>query len=197
MIKIKPNYLDYFLRSLPNMFWPLKWFLIRSSLKKVGKKFHFGYDSKFLDHRLIEVGDNVFMGLGTLISVNVTVIIGNNVMFGPRVTIIGGNHNFNKVGIPMRYVKTGGENIPIIIENDVWIGANVTILKGVTIAEGCVVGAGSVVTKSMPPYSICIGNPCKPYKLRFSETDLNDHLSSVNSNYTSSKVLESFSLFKK
>lgn len=192
MLKLSPNKLSYITRSLPNFMWVLKWYIMRASLKKVGKNFKFGYNSEFADHRLIEVGDNVFMGQHTLINTTVPVKIGNNVMFGPQVTIMGGDHNISYVGKPMRFVKTGGKNIPIIIEDDAWIGSNVTILKGVQIGESAVVGAGSVVTRSLPPYSVCIGNPCKPIKLRFSENELAGHLKQVNSKYTKEQVIELF-----
>lgn len=60
--------------------------------------------------------------------------------------------------------KTKGD---IVIGHDVWIGANSTILSGVTLGNGCVVGAGSLVTKSFPPYSIIGGNPAKLIRMRF------------------------------
>jgi acetyltransferase-like isoleucine patch superfamily enzyme len=192
VLNVSPNKLSYITRSLPNFLWVLKWYIMRASLKKAGKNFKFGYNSEFADHRLIEVGDNVFMGQHTIINTTVPVKIGNNVMFGPQVTIMGGDHNINYVGKPMRFVKAGGKNIPIVIEDDAWIGTNVTILKGVQIGESAVVGAGSVVVKSLPPYSICIGNPCKPIKLRFSESDLGEHLKLVKSNYTKEQVIELF-----
>jgi acetyltransferase-like isoleucine patch superfamily enzyme len=56
--------------------------------------------------------------------------------------------------------------LPVTIGSDVWIGAGCKILGGVTIGDGCVVGAGSVVTKSLPPYSISVGNPAKVVKYR-------------------------------
>ena len=58
---------------------------------------------------------------------------------------------------------------PVVIEDDVWVGANVTILKGVTIGHGSVVAAGAVVTKSCPPYSIIGGVPAKVLRKRFEE----------------------------
>jgi acetyltransferase-like isoleucine patch superfamily enzyme len=68
----------------------------------------------------------------------------------------------------------------VSIEDDVWIGANVIILPGVTIAEGSIVGAGSVVTKSTEPYSINVGNPSKLIKYRFSKENINLHLMKIN-----------------
>mgnify|MGYP001020427694 FL=1 len=63
----------------------------------------------------------------------------------------------------------------VIIEDDVWVGCNVTILKGVIIGKGTVVAAGSVVTKSCPPYSIIGGNPAKLIKMRFTEEEIKEH----------------------
>lgn len=189
---ISPKVLRFVIRALPNFLWPLRWFLLKSALKKVGKNFRFGYNSEFVDHRLIEVGNDVFMGLETTINTTVPVQIHDNVMFGKRVTIMGGDHNISKVGTPMRFVKTGGKNEPIIIEQNAWIGSNVTILKGVQIGEGVVVGAGSVVVKSLPAYSVCVGNPAKPLKLRFTENELETHLKTIGSNLTASVVIEQF-----
>ena len=64
---------------------------------------------------------------------------------------------------------------PVVIEDDVWCGANVTILKGVTIGHGSVVAAGAVVTKSCPPYSIIGGIPAKLIKMRFTDDDIKEH----------------------
>ena len=58
---------------------------------------------------------------------------------------------------------------PIVIGNDVWIGRNVKILTGVTIGDGAIIGAHSVVAKDIPPYAIAVGNPCEVKKYRFSE----------------------------
>ena len=192
MIRIKPRYLSFILRSIPNFLWLITWYMKKKSLRKVGSNFKFGYNSEFSDHRLIEIGNNVFFGLNTIINTTVPIKIGDDVMFGRSVTIMGGDHKMNEVGKAMRYVKTGGKNLPIIIENDVWVGSNVTILKGVKLGEGCIIGAGSVVTKSMPPYSVCVGNPCKPIKIRFNQKDLDVHLHQLQSNYTTHQVVNLF-----
>lgn len=190
---MSPKYLDYVTRSIPNFLWVLKWYILKKSLKKVGKNFRFGYNSEFSDHRYIEIGNSVFMGLNTVINTKSALVkIEDNVMFGRGVSIMCGDHNISFVGTPMRFVKTGGKDFPILIQKDVWIGANVTILKGVTIGEGAVIGAGSVVSKSLPPYSVCIGNPCVPVKLRFSESDLEKHLQACGSIYSTNEVLDLF-----
>lgn len=185
MLNIKPKYLQYLLRSIPNFLWPVKYLIIKKSLKIAGDNFRFGPDSVFSDHRLIEVGNNVFMGQRTTVNTTkVRIIIGNNVMFGPEVMVIGGDHNFLVPGKLMRSVKIGGINLPIEIEDDVWVGARCLILKGVKIFEGAVIGAGSIVTKSIPPYSIAVGIPAKPLISRFSKQDLEKHLQMVNSEYS-------------
>lgn len=60
----------------------------------------------------------------------------------------------------------------IVIGNDVWIGTDVTVLSGVTIGDGCIIGSNAVVSYSLPPYSIAVGNPCKIVKKRFSDEDI-------------------------
>jgi acetyltransferase-like isoleucine patch superfamily enzyme len=188
MINISPTKLSWILRAIPNFLWPLKFFITRASLKKTGNHFRFGSNCTFSDHRKIEIGDNVFMGDYSVIAAIVPVKIGNNVMFGPEVMIMGGDHNMSVVGKPMRFVHSGGRNIPIEIEDDVWIGARALILKGVKIGEGSVVGAGSLVTKPLPPYSVNVGSPCKTLRCRFSKKDLEEHLRLVNSKYTIEQI---------
>lgn len=71
--------------------------------------------------------------------------------------------------------KRQENDLPIVIEDGVWCGANVTILKGVTIGKDSIVAAGAVVTKSFPPYSIIGGVPAKLLKKRFTEEQIQEH----------------------
>lgn len=81
-------------------------------------------------------------------------------MFGPGVTIMAGNHNTSVVGRAMWDVgdKRPIDDQPVVIEDDVWVGAGAIILKGVTIGRGAVVGAGAVVSVSVRPYTVLVGD---------------------------------------
>jgi maltose O-acetyltransferase len=88
------------------------------------------------------------------------IIIGEDVMMEVNVTVFGSNHVFDRTDIPMRKQGIKKEK-PVIIENDVWIGNNAIIMSARIISKGTIVGAGSVVTKDFPPYSIIGGESCK------------------------------------
>lgn len=103
--------------------------------------------------------------------------IGNNVIFGPAPTIVTGDHRIDVIGKPIFFSleKLPENDAPVIIEDDVWIGAHVTILKGVTIGRGSVVAAGGIVNKSTPPYSISGGVPARVIKFRFTIDEILEH----------------------
>ena len=90
--------------------------------------------------------------------------IGNDVRIAPQTIIIPSNHNFDRVDLPIS--KQGETSLGITIGDDVWIGAGCKILDGVTIGTGCVIGAGSVVTRSLPPYSVAVGLPARVIRRR-------------------------------
>ena len=93
------------------------------------------------------------------------VVIGDHVMMGPQVMMFTANHRTDRLDIPMGHQGwTATEKI--IIGNDVWIGARVILLPGVHIGNGCVIGAGSVVTKDVPDYEIWAGNPARKIRSR-------------------------------
>ena len=86
-------------------------------------------------------------------------------MMGPDVFIYTQNHNFRRTDISMDQQGWSDEK-PVIIEDDVWIGSRVTILPGVIIGTGCIIGASAVVTKSIPPFCVVAGNLAKVVKNR-------------------------------
>lgn len=106
----------------------------------------------------IIIGDNVGIS-GCTISAGMSIIIGNWVLIGSGAVISDGDAH--PIDPEERRAGYGGKRSPIVIEDDVFIGARAIILKGVTIGKGSVIGAGAVVAKDIPPYSIAVGNPAR------------------------------------
>ena len=108
-------------------------------------------------------GQNIFFGNRVYANFNLSAVddveirVGDGVMFGPNVTLITANHPID----PKTRSKGWQYAKPIIIKNNVWIGAGAMILPGVTIGENSVIGAGSIVTKDIPPNVVAVGNPCR------------------------------------
>ncbi len=131
--------------------------LLQSLLGKVGKQViieppfncDYGYN--------IEVGENFYANVNLVILDGAKVTIGDNAFIAPNVGIYTAGHPLDaerrNQGLEYAY--------PIRIGNNVWIGAHSVILPGVTIGDHVVIGAGSVVTKDIPSYSLAVGNPCR------------------------------------
>lgn len=120
--------------------------------------FHYGTHTK--------IGRNFFANYNLTVQDDATVTIGNDVAFGPNCTIVTPVHPMlpderrmmiNGDGEKKRlcYAK------PVSVGNDCWFGANVVVCSGVTIGDGCVIGAGSVVVRDIPPHTFAAGNPCR------------------------------------
>lgn len=129
---------------------------------KIGRKFRaYGINN-------IQLGNDVGLGENnTFMTTRAIIVIGNHVMTGPNVSMIIGGHRTALIGRYMTTIKDN-EKLPEddqakILQGDNWIGANVTILKGVTIGEGSIVAAGAVVTKDIPAYTIW-GGTCSLHK---------------------------------
>lgn len=146
-------------------------------------------NSTFAGLENFSIGNNTYIPQGaTFYSTEANLVIGDNVMFGPNPTIITGDHRMDVVGTPMNKVhdKLPENDKDVIIEDEVWCGANVTILKGVTIGRGSIVAACALVNKSFPPYSIVAGIPARFVKFRFTVDEILRHEEKI---YTEGKRL--------
>jgi len=170
------QYIFYFMYSLIPKYLP------DSERSKLSKKIRAGVATLAIDHAgknininrkasfgtSITIGDNSGIGRDSLIQNGVQ--IGDNVMMGPQCLIYTMNHCFSRVDIPM--IQQGiGDIHPVVIGNDVWIGARVTILPGIHIGDGSIIGAGAVVTKDVPQYVIVGGNPAKIIRSRLKNAE--------------------------
>lgn len=132
-------------------------------LDKHGKKINIEKNANFGFGKGISLGD--YSGLGVNCYVRGPLEIGAYVNMGPDVRILTINHNTERTDIPMK----GQGSLPprkVTICDDVWIGARVIILPGVTIGKGSIIGAGAVVTKDVPEYAVMGGVPAKVIKYR-------------------------------
>lgn len=149
---------------------------VKEQMKSVGEKVYFPLKFSISNLENMRMGNDVSLGENfCVLNAFADVIIGDHVMFGPGTTIITGNHRIDIMGKYMtqvtnadKIVNIGGimqnpYDAPITFEGDNWIGANVTILKGVTMEKGSVVAAGAVVTKDIPQYEIW-GNTSSPHR---------------------------------
>ena len=121
----------------------------------------------------VKIGNNTIIGLSNVIIGPVN--IGNGVMLAQNIVVSGLNHGYEAVGISPS--KQPVSTKKITIEDDVWIGANSIITAGVTVGKHAVIGAGSVVVKDIPPYSIAVGNPAKVIKTYNFETGIWERIS--------------------
>lgn len=110
-------------------------------------------------HRDVRIGEGSLIGENCVISEETE--IGRRVLIGPDVLVYTQNHAFD---LESRTYRGMSDRVPVCIEDDVWVGARAIILPGVRIGRGSTVGAGSVVTKSVPPFSVAAGNPARVVK---------------------------------
>ena len=112
----------------------------------------------------ISFGKNSFCCDFCVFGVNERITIGQNVMIADAVSIRDTDHKHADIDTPM--LKQGIITAPVIVDDNVWIGYGVSILKGVTVGTGAIISAGSVVTKNVAPYSIVGGVPAKIIRMR-------------------------------
>jgi acetyltransferase-like isoleucine patch superfamily enzyme len=117
-----------------------------------------------LDGTFIHINQNTFIGPGTCIAGPGNIKIGRNCLIAAQSGIFANNHNFADLELPIR--EQGVTRQGIVIEDDCWLGSGVKVLDGVTIGKGSVIGANSVVTKDIPPFSVAVGVPARVIKKR-------------------------------
>jgi len=155
--------------NLIHLFLDLVPFLLKKPIYKVlfskmGKNVHIDFKTYFRFPKQISMGSNVSINRGCQFyagykAKEATITLHDNVAIGPNVTFFAAGHDTSDI----RLKDTGA---PIVVEDNVWIGGNSTILQGVTIYEGAIIAAGSVVNKDVAAYSIVGGVPAKRIKGR-------------------------------
>lgn len=130
-----------------------------------GKNVNIEKGARFSEHTTL--GDNSGIGVNAFLTAHVS--IGNDVMMGPDCMLFTSNHGMTDLSVPM-WQQPSTEPRPIVIEDDVWIGARVIILPGVRVGKGSVIGAGSVVTHDVEAFSVVAGNPAKKIRDRRAST---------------------------
>lgn len=140
----------------------LRYFCCKRIFKYCGSNVNIEHGANFGNGFYLEIGDN--SGIGINCTVPNDIVIGKNVMMGPRCYILSQNHDVHDLSKPM--CEGGFVKKKTVIEDDIWIGRQVIFTPGRTLKTGSVVGAGCVLCKDFPPYSIIGGNPARLLKSR-------------------------------
>jgi putative colanic acid biosynthesis acetyltransferase WcaF len=139
--------------------------LLRLFGAKVGKGVHIYPKVKIWAPWNIDFGDECGVANGAILYSQGKISIGKRSVISQGAHLVAGTHDYTKAGFPLI-------TRPIHIGNYVWVAAEAFIHPGVTVGDGSVIGARSVVTKDMPPWMVCSGHPCKPIKERILEKDI-------------------------
>ena len=133
--------------------------LLRHFVKQLGRHAVVQQGMRLTTPEKISIGSNCNFGQGVFLTGGGGIRIGDWVGMGPDAKVWSVNHRFVDPDVP--WLAQGWDYAEVVLEDDVWLGANVFVMPGVTIGKGAIVSAGSVVTKSMPAYSIVVGNPAR------------------------------------
>jgi acetyltransferase-like isoleucine patch superfamily enzyme len=121
---------------------------------------YFKFDGVWQPGPALIIGDNVFIGTGCEFNFRRKIDIGSFCLIAAGCRFVDHDHGTARRDVPMAMQPEGGE-APIVLEEDVWLGANVVVLKGVTISRGAVIAAGAVVTHNVPAFEIWGGVPAR------------------------------------
>ena len=155
-------------------------------LKSCGRNVSIGSNFIIAGGENITIGDDCAIGPNCVFYAALAPItLGRAVMVSPNVTMITGEHRTDVIGEYMRNItpemKLPQNDKPIIIEDDVWIGSNVTIMKGVTIGRGSIIHAGAVISRKIKPYTIYINDKMKVS--RFTDEEIQEHEKKLHEKY--------------
>ena len=148
--------------------------LLTALFKKAGERLWIEPDFRCEYGKNISIGDDVYINFGCIMLDCADITIGNHVLIGPNLGLYAANHSI----LPEERIAGGCFSKPITIEDNVWIGGDVKVLPGVTIGEGSIIGAGSIVTKDVPSRVIAAGNPCKVIR-KITEKDKTGYLDNL------------------
>jgi maltose O-acetyltransferase len=141
----------------------IRYEICRHMFGRCGRDVNVEHGALINSGRDIQIGDRSGIGLDAFISG--PLIVGRDVIMGPNCTFLSINRDTARLDVPM--IEQGFQpSQPPVIEDDVWLGANVTVLPGRRIGRGSIVAAGAIVSKDVPPYSVVAGNPAQLIKRR-------------------------------
>lgn len=161
---------------------------------RAGRKFTCGRGTIFYAKDRIVMGECVYFG--RYCNIECDAVIGSDVLIANNVAFLGRlDHDYTKIGIPIRHspsVRDASYSPPagkseIRVGDDVWIGYGAIILSGVTIREGAIIAAGSIVTRDVAPFSIVAGVPAREVGERFSAMQIDEHKKLCREKYASYK----------
>ncbi len=149
-------------------------FYIRHPWVVFGKDVHVQWDVEiFSPSKILKIGNHVGINRRTVIQADVE--IGNHVLIAGHCGLVARDAHSYRIVESTIYNSPRADKYKIIISDDVWIGFGSTILSGVTIGEGAVIAANSLVIHDVEPYSIVAGNPAKKIKMRFDSSNIEKH----------------------
>lgn len=125
---------------------------------------HCGQFQENIRRGKISIGNNVYIGPSCVLFGEGEIEIGDDCLISPGTIITSQQHSYADANTPIR--EQPSEHARIVIDDDVWIGSNAVILPGIRVGRGSVIGAGAVVTKDIPPYSVAVGVPARVIKHR-------------------------------